>query len=49
MYENGKIRYVETFRNWRERECRRMMEEVNSTLEFCENFCKCHNVPPSQQ
>jgi hypothetical protein len=24
---------------------RRMMEEVNSTMIDCKNFCKCHNVP----
>jgi hypothetical protein len=28
---------------------RKMMEGVNSTMIFCKNFCKCHNVPPVQQ
>jgi hypothetical protein len=22
-----------------------MMEEVDSTMIYCEHFCKCHNVP----
>jgi hypothetical protein len=22
---------------------------VNSTMKYCKNFCKCHNVPPVQQ
>jgi hypothetical protein len=22
---------------------------VNSTMIYCKNFCKCHNVPPIQQ
>jgi hypothetical protein len=26
-----------------------MMERVNSTVVYCKNFCKCHNVPPVQQ
>jgi hypothetical protein len=26
-----------------------MMEQVNSTMIHCKNFCKCHNVPPVQQ
>jgi hypothetical protein len=25
-----------------------MMEEVNSTMINCKNFCKCHNVSPSE-
>jgi hypothetical protein len=25
---------------------RGMMEEVNSTMIHCKNFCKCYNVPP---
>jgi hypothetical protein len=27
---------------------RRMMEGVNSTVIYCKNFYKCHNVPPVQ-
>jgi hypothetical protein len=26
-----------------------MMEGVNSTMIYCKNFCKYHNVPPVQQ
>jgi hypothetical protein len=26
---------------------RKMMEEVNSTMIYCKNFCKCHNVSPT--
>jgi predicted adenine nucleotide alpha hydrolase (AANH) superfamily ATPase len=28
---------------------KRMMEEVNSTMIYFKNFCKCHNVLPAQQ
>jgi hypothetical protein len=24
---------------------KRMMEEVNSSMKYCKNLCKCHNVP----
>jgi hypothetical protein len=24
------------------------MEGVSSTMKYCKNFCKCHNVPPVQ-
>jgi hypothetical protein len=45
MYENGKMGPVEIFPgSWRGR-----MEEVSSTLIYCKNFCKCHNVPLIQQ
>jgi hypothetical protein len=26
-----------------------MMEGVNSSMIYCRNFCKCHNVPRVQQ
>jgi hypothetical protein len=26
-----------------------MMERMNSTMIYCKNFYKCHNVPPVQQ
>jgi hypothetical protein len=26
-----------------------MMEGVKSTMIYCKNFYKCHNVPPAQQ
>jgi hypothetical protein len=26
-----------------------MMEGVNSTMIYCKNFCKCHNVPSAQE
>jgi hypothetical protein len=26
-----------------------MMEGVNSTMTYRNNFCKCHNIPPVQQ
>jgi hypothetical protein len=46
MYENGKMRPVETIPGKGGGEQRRMMEGVNSTMIYCKNFCKCHNVPP---
>jgi hypothetical protein len=49
MYENGKMRSVETFPEMGVRGQRRMMEGVNSTKIYCKNFCYCHNIPPVQQ
>jgi hypothetical protein len=50
MYENGTMRPVETTPVMEgKRGLMRMMEEVNSTMIFCKNFCKGHNVPPVQQ
>jgi hypothetical protein len=49
MYENRKMKPVETIPAMGEGE-QRMMEEVNSTLIYCKNFCKCcTSVPPVQQ
>jgi hypothetical protein len=48
MYVNGKMRPVETIPGIGEREIRRMVEGVNSSmihLIYCKNFCKCHKVP----
>jgi hypothetical protein len=49
MYENGKMRPVDTilvmgYEGWK-----RMMEGANSTMIYYKNFCKCHSVPPVQQ
>jgi hypothetical protein len=44
MYVNGKMRYDEPIPGMGEGEIRRMMEGVNSTMIYCKNFCKCHNV-----
>jgi hypothetical protein len=47
MYENGNKRYTGTSRNGggdvKEN------DRVISTMIYCKNFCKCHNVPPVQQ
>jgi hypothetical protein len=51
MYENGKMRHVETIPGMQEGSeftFRRMMEGVNSTMIYCKNFCKCNKVPPVQ-
>jgi hypothetical protein len=39
------MRPVKTIPGMGERGKRRMMEEVNSTMIYFKNFCKCHNVP----
>jgi hypothetical protein len=44
MYEDGKMRPVETIPEMGARGKRRVMEEVNSSMIYCKNFCKCHNV-----
>jgi hypothetical protein len=46
MYQNGKMRAVETIPGMGER---RMMEGMNSTMIYCKNFGKCHSIPPAQQ
>jgi hypothetical protein len=48
MYENGKMRSVETIPGMGGGGKRRMMEGVNSSMIYCEHFYKCHNVPPVQ-
>jgi hypothetical protein len=49
MYENKKMRPVETIPGMRKEEERRMMEEVNPTIICCKNFCKSHNILSVQQ
>jgi hypothetical protein len=49
MYTNGKMRPAETILGIGGGGWRRMTEGVNSTMTYCKNFCKCHNVPPVQQ
>jgi hypothetical protein len=44
-YVNGKMRSVETIPGMRAGRIKRMMEVVNSSMIYCKNFCKCHNVP----
>jgi hypothetical protein len=47
MYENGKMRPVETIPGMGER-IKENDGGVNSTMIYCKNFCKCHNAPPVQ-
>jgi hypothetical protein len=46
MYENGKMRSVETVSGMGREVINRMTEGENSTVIYCKNFYKCHNVPP---
>jgi hypothetical protein len=39
------MRSVETIPGMRAGRIKRMMEVVNSSMIYCKNFCKCHNVP----
>jgi hypothetical protein len=48
MYENGKVRPVETAPGMRGRRIREKMEGVNLTMIHCKNLDKCHNVSPVQ-
>jgi hypothetical protein len=43
MHENRKMRPGETIPGMR-RGATGMMEGVNSTMIYCKNFYKCHNV-----
>jgi hypothetical protein len=45
IYENGKMRPVETFLRRGEGGIKGMMEGVNLTKIYCKHFCKCHDVP----
>jgi hypothetical protein len=45
MDVNGEVQPVETIPRMDGGGKRRMMEGVNSTMIYCKNFCKCHNVP----
>jgi hypothetical protein len=52
MYVNGKMRPVETTPGMGGGEIKENDGGVNQTvicLIYCKNFCKCHNVFPSQQ
>jgi hypothetical protein len=49
MYENGKMRPVETIPGMGEGRIKEMIEEVNSTMTYCKYFCKCHTVLLVQQ
>jgi hypothetical protein len=44
LNENGKMRLVETIPGMEDRGQRRMMEGVDSTMIYCKNFGKCHNL-----
>jgi hypothetical protein len=44
-----KMRPVETIPGIERFGIKRTMEGMNSTMIYCKNFCKCHNVPIAQQ
>jgi hypothetical protein len=46
MYENGKMRPSVTIPGIGGGEIKENHGRVNSTMIDCQNFCKCHNVPP---
>jgi hypothetical protein len=50
MYENGKMRPIETITEMREEGMKENDEggEFNYDI-YCKNFCKCHIVLPAQQ
>jgi hypothetical protein len=45
MYENGKMRPVETIPGMGGEEIKENGGGVNSGMIYCKNFYKCHNVP----
>jgi hypothetical protein len=49
MYENGKMRPVETIPEMGKGGIKENDGGVNSTMIYCKNFCKCHNVPPNNK
>jgi hypothetical protein len=49
MYENGKMRPVETIPGIGGRGIKENGGRVNSTMICCKNFAKYHNVPLVQQ
>jgi hypothetical protein len=49
MYVNGEMRPVETIPGMVGGGIKENDGAVNSTMIYCKNFCKCHNVPPVQQ
>jgi hypothetical protein len=46
MYENGKMDLLKLFQEWERGNKRRILEGVISTMIYCKNICKCHNVSP---
>jgi hypothetical protein len=49
VYINGKVRPVETIPGMEVGGIKENDGEVNSSIIYCKNFCKCHNVSPVQQ
>jgi hypothetical protein len=49
MYENGKMRPVETITGMGGGEIKENVRGVNSTMIYCKKFRKCRNIPPVQQ
>jgi hypothetical protein len=49
MYVNGKMRPVETVPGMRKRGTKENDGGVDSTMIYCKNSCKRHNVSPAQQ
>jgi hypothetical protein len=49
MYVSGKIIPVETIPGMGMGGIKEMVEGVNSSMIYCKNFCKCHNVSTAQQ
>jgi hypothetical protein len=47
MYENGKIRPVETIPGMEGGGIKENDGGVNPTMIYCKNFSKCHNVLPA--
>jgi hypothetical protein len=45
MYENGKMRPVETLPEMGGGRIKENGGGVNSTIICCKNFCKCHSAP----
>jgi hypothetical protein len=43
------MRHVETIPGMRGGRIKENDEEVNSTMTYYKDFCKCHHVPPVQQ
>jgi hypothetical protein len=46
VYENGKMRPVETIPGIGGRRIKENDGGISSTMVYYKNFCKCHNVPP---
>jgi hypothetical protein len=46
MYENGKMRPVETTLRMRGERIKKNDGGVHSTMIYYKHFCKCYNVPP---